>query len=426
MTLANGDLGAAPLHTLPVAQRPKRTIRQTINALLFFVFFEIGCLLIVFTQFCFVVPLRILPFSFAREAYRHGIRYTKGAFGNLLILMNQCFAPTKLVVTFETEGMGKFTREELREMVIRDRATDDIIGLRLPNKAVIIGNHQVYSDWWYAWNLTHFMGMSKDIYIVLKRSLKWVPIIGWGMQLYEFIFLARSWNSDKLLLSSSLANLAKRAEKEDLPLAFLLYPEGTLVSKDTRPVSKKFADKEGIPDMTNMLLPRSTGLHYSLRSLSPRIPTLHLLDITVAYPGIPRLGYGQDYYTLRSIFFDRVPPPEVHMHIRRFDVARDVPIGDVSGSNSDTLPRPGDANAVEVVVPERERIAFEQWLRALWREKDKDVDRFLDMGVFVKPKIQSPVKIPLELRSWRQVLDAYCFFLPALAGYVGAKFGGGR
>lgn len=24
-----------------------------------------------------------------------------------------------------------------------------------------------------------FMGTSSDIYIVLKRSLKWVPIIGW-------------------------------------------------------------------------------------------------------------------------------------------------------------------------------------------------------------------------------------------------------
>ena len=37
-----------------------------------------------------------------------------------------------------------------------------------------------------------------------------------------------------------------RAEKEDSPLTFILYPEGTLVSKDTRPISKKYADKLGI------------------------------------------------------------------------------------------------------------------------------------------------------------------------------------
>lgn len=66
------------------------------------------------------------------------------------------------------------------------------------------------------------------------------------MQFYNFIFLARSWASDRLHLSQSLAWLGRRAEQEDTPLTFLLYPEGTLVSKDTRPVSKKYADKLGI------------------------------------------------------------------------------------------------------------------------------------------------------------------------------------
>ena len=62
------------------------------------------------------------------------------------------------------------------------------------------------------------MGTHKDVFIVLKKSLKWVPILGWvsanqyapqavpmrtqmkarsslsqGMQFYTFIFLARSW-----------------------------------------------------------------------------------------------------------------------------------------------------------------------------------------------------------------------------------------
>ena len=37
-----------------------------------------------------------------------------------------------------------------------------------------------------------------------------------------------------------------------------------------------------------MLLPRSTGLHYSLRSLAPRIPSLQLVDITMSYPGKQR------------------------------------------------------------------------------------------------------------------------------------------
>jgi lysocardiolipin and lysophospholipid acyltransferase len=38
--------------------------------------------------------------------------------------------------------------------------------------------------------------------------------------------------------------------------------------------------------MTHTLLPRSTGLHYSLRALMSSVPGLQLLDITVAYPGM--------------------------------------------------------------------------------------------------------------------------------------------
>ncbi len=67
-----------------------------------------------------------------------------------------------------------------------------------------------------------------------------------GMQFFHFIFLARSWASDRLYLVKQLAVLGARAQDHDTPLTFILYPEGTLVSPDTRPVSKKFADKLGI------------------------------------------------------------------------------------------------------------------------------------------------------------------------------------
>jgi hypothetical protein len=124
------------------------------------------------------------------------------------------------------------------------------------------------------------------------------------MQISKFIFLARSWASDRVELVSHLSALGLQAERQDKPFTLFLYPEGTLVSKLTRPISKKFADKMGIvrsvscrglclipsfktfkPDMTNTLLPRSTGLHYSLRTLAPCMPALQLLDITTVYPG---------------------------------------------------------------------------------------------------------------------------------------------
>lgn len=107
--------------------------------------------------------------------------------------MNQWFAPTRISITFEQEGQGKFTEKEIGHIVERD-ASGRVVALHLPSKAVLIANHQVwscgltcgnalirfqvYSDWWYVWCLTYFMGTHKDVFIVLKNSLKWVPLIG--------------------------------------------------------------------------------------------------------------------------------------------------------------------------------------------------------------------------------------------------------
>ncbi|KDQ63833.1 hypothetical protein JAAARDRAFT_54021 [Jaapia argillacea MUCL 33604] len=410
-------ISAPPLYATEIAARPPRTWGQVLNAIVFGVVFNVACLMINASQFLFLLPLRILPFKTTRKLYEEGIRYTKGSFAILLILMSQWFAPTKLVVSFETQGKGGFTDEEIENMVVRNES-GRVIALKSPTRIVFIANHQVYSDWWYAWNLMYFMNVHKDVFIVLKKSLKWVPFVGWGMQFFDFIFLARSWASDRLHLASQLASLGRRAEQDDLPLSFVLYPEGTLVSRDTRPISKKFADKMGIPDMTHTLLPRSTGLHYSLRSLAPRMPDLELLDVTVAYPGIPPLAYGQSYYTLRSIFCDRTPPPSIHMHIRRFKVADDVPIGDLSASNPNSMPNgSAGSHAIETDVPEKERIEFEDWLRDLWREKDDMMSKFLKVGAFPAEK-GARVDIPLQLRQKREVLDAFGLFIPALVGYA--------
>ena len=41
------------------------------------------------------------------------------------------------------------------------------------------------------------------------------------------------------------------------------------------------------PDMKNQLLPRSTGLLFSLRTLKQHVPDLALYDLTVGYPNMP-------------------------------------------------------------------------------------------------------------------------------------------
>lgn len=38
---------------------------------------------------------------------------------------------------------------------------------------------QIYADWWYVWCACYFMNTHRDVFIVLKKSLKWIPVAGW-------------------------------------------------------------------------------------------------------------------------------------------------------------------------------------------------------------------------------------------------------
>jgi hypothetical protein len=117
-----------------------------------------------------------------------------------------------------------------------------------------------------------------------------------------------------------------------------------------------------------------------------------------------------------------VPPPIIHVHIRIFDVAHDVPIGNLS--TTPTLASSGRQNKpmVEVDIPEEEKEKFDVWLRELWQEKDQFITQFLEADSTDKQR--AAVTIPLKLRRRREYLDAFCFFLPAAVGYVWGKIRG--
>jgi len=66
------------------------------------------------------------------------------------------------------------------------------------------------------------------------------------MQFFRFIFLARSWVKDRAPLGEHIVDAAERAKAANSKLSLIIFPEGTLVTKETRPVSRKYAEKCGI------------------------------------------------------------------------------------------------------------------------------------------------------------------------------------
>jgi 1-acyl-sn-glycerol-3-phosphate acyltransferase len=268
--------------------------------------------------------------------YNAWIAFTKQSFGLLTMTLTQTFAPTKVIVSGDESVRGQLLK-----------SADGNLILDFPERLVLIANHQIYTDWLYLWWIAYCNGMHGRLYIILKESLKKIPVLGWGMQLSQFIFLKRNWEEDKPNMARSLQKLNKPTD----PMWLLLFPEGTNLAPSTRQRSAAWAKKNDISDCTHVLLPRSTGLHFCLDELKDTVE--YLYDITVVYEGVPRGQFAQDIFTLQAAYGEGRPPKSVNMHFRRFAV-KEIPI------HNDK--------------------AFELWLRARWREKDLMIENYYRTG----------------------------------------------
>ena len=133
--------------------------------------------------------------------------------------------------------------------------------------------------------------MHGHIYIILKESLKYVPVIGWGMMFYGFIFMSRKMATDQPRIAHRLNKLKERhrgpmSGSQGLdPMWLLVFPEGTNASNNGRVKSAAWAAKTGVKDVQHTLLPRSTGSYFCLNELKDTVDFVY--DCTLAYEGIP-------------------------------------------------------------------------------------------------------------------------------------------
>ncbi|KAK9473224.1 acyltransferase-domain-containing protein [Dipodascopsis tothii] len=340
---------------------PRPLVLQAVRLVSYVAYLGSAILIINFTQL-----LGVPVWAVSRDGYHAYVDYTKQSFGLLVTTMTQWWSPTPVHVVGDSSVRGLITRTE-----------DGRLETHFGERVVLIANHQIYTDWLYLWWTAYTNRMHGALYIVLKESLRHVPFVGWGMQAYRFIFLSRRWEQDESRLRSALA--AIDAEPE-WPAWLLVFPEGTNFTQNGVDKSTKYAERAGIVDAPrHMLLPRARGLYTMLRGLRASVP--YVYDCTMAYEGVPEGGFGQDYFTLPSIYFQGRPPKSVHMHWRRFAVA-DIPLDDEA--------------------------AFDKWLRERWLEKDALLTAYYANGHF-----DGDVQVDTEVRLRRpaEIVQVYAVAL---------------
>lgn len=297
-----------------------------------------------------ISPLKLIN----KSKYDDVIGYSKSAFSKLLILVNN----SSTIRLYNYKAINK--------------------------KSIIISNHQLYTDWLYLWCLLYKLNINHDkLIIILKNSLKHIPILGWGMQFFNFIFLKRNWSKDETTLNNQLGSIS------DDNFTLLLFPEGTTLSNESRPRSIRYTEKIGVKDFDYLLYPRVTGLLASIRALKHN-NLVDIIDTTIAYPNIPKDIYGQDYYSLKSIFFNNNFPDIIHMHMNSYSL-EDIPIDN-------------DEN-------------FTKWLLSRWQEKEKRLELFEKSNTLDETDDYEDISITFN-RPLMHTLDAFIWFVPMILTWL--------
>ncbi|KAJ5584055.1 Phospholipid/glycerol acyltransferase [Penicillium hispanicum] len=336
---------------------------QVLRSLLLSAWFNCCCVVIFATQ-VIGSPLYLIN----KDWYYSYMAYTKQNFGLVITAFTEWASPT----LFRVSGDAS-VREQLH------LSEDGVLRTQFPERLVLIANHQVYTDWIYLWWLAYTNLMHGRVFIILKESLKYIPVVGQGMMFYGFIFMARKWLSDKPRLQHRLERLktqrtdSKPDQPQYNPMWLLMFPEGTNLSINTKRRSDEYGQKQGLPSFKHQVLPRSTGLFFCLQQLRGTVDWVY--DSTIAYEGPPYVmkafscllgfdtndrgyrkgSYPDKYFTLRSTYLQGRPPTSVNMHWRRFPVS-EIPLDDQK--------------------------EFDAWLRARWAEKDELLDHYFETGRF--------------------------------------------
>ncbi|XP_014513776.1 1-acyl-sn-glycerol-3-phosphate acyltransferase 2 [Vigna radiata var. radiata] len=250
----------------------------------------------------------------------------------------------------------------VKVQVFTDSETFRLMG---KEHALVISNHRSDIDWLVGWVLAQRSGCLGSTLAVMKKSSKFLPVIGWSMWFSEYLFLERSWAKDESTLKLGLQQL------RDFPLPFwlALFVEGTRFTQAKLLAAQEYAVSAGLPVPRNVLIPRTKGFVSAVNHMRSFVPAIY--DVTVAIPK------SSPAPTMLRLF--RGKSSVVHVHIKRH-MMKDLP---------------------------EENEAVAQWCRDIFVAKDALLDKHIAEDTFSDQELQDtgrPVKSLVVVISWACVV----------------------
>ncbi|KAI8866003.1 acyltransferase-domain-containing protein [Ramicandelaber brevisporus] len=260
-----------------------------------------------------------------------------------------------------------------------------ITGVRLedwPENTIVMANHQTYVDWAYIWALMYHANVPHGMCALAKDSIRNVPVIGWLLDVFGFVFISRTWSQDKSTVEQHMQKLGESRE----PCWLTVFPEGTIMYPEGHAKSMAYAQLHGFDHPKRLLLPRITGLFHCLEGLKQQ-KVRYLMDLTIAYEGMGDDDVPYLVYNVPGILMHGDAPPVIHIDVR--------------------------LHPVDEIPNDEEK--FGDWLRERWMEKDQLLATFSETGSLASQDQYSKwIDMRMDRPAWVELCPFAVIVVPLL------------
>lgn len=350
------------------------------------IFFFSIFLINIFGLFLFHATISLSLRCIHRKTYRRVQRFFEALFVRLLLSLIQVIAPNELVLYIpdaENYNNSEITLKKFSKVFLDNKSCESESETAAVSRDLVMSNHQIYSDWIYLWALMDRIDRAGEVKIIMKRSLRSVPVFGWSMRFFDFVFLNRKWEQDQAHFTKKLRGFVE----SKYPFCLLIFPEGTTLNNQALAKSESFATKLGVKPTSRVLLPRVLGMWEAVKALDSSLDGIY--NITVGYSGVKETDEPEKVFTLRKLFIEGITPEKVHYHLSY------IPLKDIPRESADE---------------------FAEWLRDKYYEKDRLLDEFYRTGQFPNSRSITKKLCPRYylLQTFLELLIA----IPAIGGLI--------
>lgn len=145
------------------------------------------------------------------------------------------------------------------------------------HSAFIISNHQSLLDPLVILIIARKLKALSYLKWFVKDSLRYVPLIGWGLLFLNCVFLKRNWLQDK---NNIYASFRKLKISQD-PIWLVSFVEGTRSTAGKIKQSREFSKSQSVEPFQKVLHPKHKGFLVIIECFGNRMDVIY--DLTIAY-----------------------------------------------------------------------------------------------------------------------------------------------